>query len=556
MKRKSNKPGPEAAPWRDAPEGSPGKAGTAEGATSGQSVQKSKFRQKSNQEQAAASKLRMEKRGEKLEQATDKLSRQKPPKKPGPIRRVGRAAGGTVHGFVHGKIFEVEQENVGTEGAHRSELVGETALRRGSRFVKKKVREHPAKAVHRAESKYIKATADYHFKMAAQEHPEMTRNPVSRMWRRHRMRKQYQKQAKRAGKYGAGAAKKTAAATEKAGAQAVGFIKRHPVGVLLALACVLLLFLMQSCSSSLVMLGNSGAGAVGATTYPSKDEDILGAEAAYAGMEAELQNYLDTYESTHDYDEYHFDLDGIEHDPYVLISILSVLHEGEWTLSQVQGTLEMLFGRQYILTERVVRETRHDSDGDPYSWYICYVTLENRNLSHLPLELMGEEDMARYSLYMSTLGNRPDLFPESEYVDKYTKPPASYDVPEEYLEDETFAAILTEAEKYLGYPYVWGGSSPATSFDCSGFVSWVINHSGWNVGRLGAQGLYNICTPTSSPSPGDLVFFVGTYDTAGVSHCGIYVGDGMMIHCGDPISYANLNTSYWQSHFYAYGRLP
>ena len=547
MKRKPNS-GASASPGG-------GSSGTA-GGTSGQSVQKSKFRQKSNQEKTAESKLRMEKRGKKLEKAKEKLSKQKPPKKPGPIRRVGRAAGGTVHGFVHGKIFEVEQENVGTEGAHRSELVGEAALRRGSRFIKKKVREHPAKAVQRAESKYIKATADYHFKMAAQEYPEMTRNPVSRMWRRHRMRKQYQKQAKRAGKYGAGAAKKTAAATEKAGAQAVGFIKRHPVGVLLALVCVLLLFMMQSCSSSLVMLGNSGAGAVGATTYPSKDEDILGAEAAYAGMEAELQSYLDTYESTHDYDEYHFDLDGIEHDPYVLISILSVLHEGEWTLSQVESTLEMLFDRQYILTERVVRETRHDSDGDPYSWYICYVTLENRNLSHLPLELMGEEEMARYSLYMSTLGNRPDLFPESEYVDKYTKPPVDYEVPEEYLEDETFAAILAEAEKYIGFPYVWGGSSPATSFDCSGFVSWVINHSGWNVGRLGAQRLYNICTPTSSPKPGDLVFFKGTYDTAGVSHCGIYVGDNKMLHCGDPIGYADLDTSYWQSHFYAYGRLP
>lgn len=547
MKRKPNS-GASASPGG-------GNSGTA-GGTSGQSVQKSKFRQKSNQEKTAESKLRMEKRGKKLEKAKEKLSKQKPPKKPGPIRRVGRATGGTVHGFVHGKLFEVELENVGTEGAHRSEMVGETALRRGSRFIKKEVREHPAKAVHRAESKYIKATADYHFKMAAQEHPEMTRNPVSRMWRRHRMRKQYQKQAKRAGKYGAGAAKKTAAATEKAGAQAVGFIKRHPVGVLLALACVLLLFMMQSCSSSLVMLGNSGAGAVGATTYPSKDEDILGAEAAYAGMEAELQNYLDTYESTHDYDEYHFDLDGIEHDPYVLISILSVLHEGEWTLSQVEGTLEMLFDRQYILTERVVRETRHDSDGDPYSWYICYVTLENKNLSHLPLELMGEEEMDRYSLYMSTLGNRPDLFPESEYVDKYTKPPVDYEVPGEYLEDETFAAMLAEAEKFIGYPYVWGGSSPATSFDCSGFVSWVINHSGWNVGRLGAQGLYNICTPTSSPSPGDLVFFKGTYDTAGVSHCGIYVGDNKMLHCGDPIGYADLDTSYWQSHFYAYGQLP
>ena len=548
MKRKPNKPqqeprerpgsweepaDPGGASSGDAGGGSPGGAGT-EG-TSGQSVHKSKFRQKSKQEQAAASKLRMEKRGEKLEAAKDKLAKQKPPKKPGPIRRVGRAAGGTVHGFVHGKIYENEQENVGIEGAHRSELVGEAALRHGSRFVKRKVREHPAKAVQRAESKYVKATADYHFRMAAQEHPEMSGNPVSRMWRKHRLKKQYQKRAREAAKTGAAsAAKKTAAATEKAGAKIAGFVKRHPVGVLLALACVLLLFMMQSCSSSLVMLGNSGAGAVGATTYPSEDGEILAAEAAYSGMEAELQNYLDTYTATHSYDEYHFDLDEIEHDPYVLISILCVLHEGEWTADEVQGTLETLFDRQYILTERVVRETRYDSDGDPYSWYICYVTLENKNLSHLPLEMMGEEQMARYSLYMSTLGNRPDLFPESAYVGKYiTNPPADYDVPEEYLDDETFAAILGEAEKYLGYPYVWGGSSPATSFDCSGFVSWVINHSGWDVGRLGAQGLYNICTPTGAPRPGDLVFFEGTYDTTGVSHCGIYVGDGMMIHCGD-----------------------
>lgn len=275
--------------------GSPGGAG-AEG-TSGQSVHKSKFRQKSKQEQAAASKLRMEKRGEKLEAARGKLAKQKPPKKPGPVRRVGRAAGGAAHGFVHGKIYENEQENVGIEGAHRSELVGEAALRHGSRFVKRKVREHPAKAVQRAESKYVKATADYHFRMAAQEHPEMSGNPVSRMWRKHRLKKQYQKRAREAVKTGAaGAAKKTAAATEKAGAKAVGFVKRHPVGVVLALAFVLLLFMMQSCSSSLVTLGNAGAGAVGATTYPSQDEEMLAAEAAYCGMEAELQDYLDSYE--------------------------------------------------------------------------------------------------------------------------------------------------------------------------------------------------------------------------------------------------------------------
>ena len=556
-------PGPRVRPEQAAPQGAPGPeagAGTKEqaGGTSGQSVPKSKFRQKSRQEQAAASKLRMEKRGEKLEAAKGKLAKQKHPKKPGPVKRAGGALGGSVHGFVHGKIYEVEQENVGTEGAHHSELLGESAFRQGSRFVGRRIREHPARAVQRAEARHGKAAADYQFYTAAQEHPELSKNALSRYWQKRRLRKQYQKRAKEAARQGAVAAEKTAwAATEKLSAQAVGFVKRHPLGVLLALACVLLILSMQSCSSSLVLLGNAGAGAVGATTYPSPDGEILAAEAAYLDLEAELQNYLDTYTSTHNYDEYHFDLDEVEHDPYVLISILCVLHEGEWTAAQVQGTLGMLFDRQYILTERVVVETWYDSNDEPYSWYICYVTLENFDLSHLPVYFMGEEQLARYSLYMSTLGNRPDLFPGSAYVDRYvTNPPAGYEVPGEYLDDETFAAMLSEAEKYLGYPYVWGGSSPATSFDCSGFVSWVINHSGWNVGRLGAQGLYNICTRTSSPRPGDLVFFKGTYDTPGVSHVGIYVGDGMMIHCGDPISYANLNTSYWQSHFYAYGRLP
>ena len=578
MKRKPNRPKQEpmerpgswestADPGGAAGGGSPGDAGAADSGTSGQSVQKSKFRQKSQQEQAAASKLRMEKRGEKLEAAKDKLAKQKPPKKPGPVRRMGRAAGGTVHGFVHGKLFEVEQENVGTEGAHRSELAGETALRHGSRFVKKKIREHPAKAVQRAESKYIKAAADHQFRVAAQEHPELKQSAWKRFWQK----RQYRKQARQTARAGAAkAAKQTAAATERAGAQAVGFIKRHPVGVLLALACVLLLFIMQSCSSSLVMLGNSGAGAVGATTYPSKDEDILGAEAAYVDMEAELQNYLDTYESTHDYDEYHFDLDGIEHDPYVLISILSVLHEGEWTLAQVQGTLETLFGRQYILTEDVVVEvryrtvTRTDSEGNeyevevPYNYYICTVELENFDLSHIPVYIMDEETLSKYALYMSVLGNKPELFGDSEYIPKYiTNRPEGYEIPPSAMEDETFAAVITEAEKYLGYPYVWGGSSPSTSFDCSGFVSWVLTNSGvCNTGRLGAQGLYNISTPVSNPQPGDLVFFVGTYDTPGVSHVGIYVGNSMMIHCGDPISYSNLNSSYWQAHFYAYARPP
>ena len=568
MKRKPNNgAGPE--PREAAGAADPGGTGAeSAGGTSGQSVPKSKFQQKSNQEKAAASKLRMEKRGEKLDRAKEKLAKQKPPKKPGPVRRVGRVASGSAHSFVHGKIYENEHENVGIEGAHRSELVGESALRHGSRFVKRKIREHPAKAVQKAESRYIKATADYHFHTAAQEHPELSKNALSRFWQKRRFRRRYQKQAKEAAKHGAQAAGKTAVTTEKLAARAVGFVKRHPVGCLLALACVLLVLVMQSCSSSLVTLGNSTIGAVGASTYPCEDGDLLGAEAVYCDLEAELSDYLDSYESTHDYDEYHFDLDEIEHDPYVLLSLLCSLHEGQWTLDQVEGSLQTLFDSQYILTEDVVvevryrTETRTDSEGNdyevevPYNYYICYVTLENKNLSHLPVYLLSEDQMSRYAIYMATLGNRPDLFPGSEYIGKYTETPEGYEVPQEYLDDETFAAILSEAEKYIGYPYVWGGSSPATSFDCSGYVSWVINHSGWNVGRLGAQGLYNICTPTSNPKPGDLVFFVGTYDTAGVSHCGIYVGDGMMIHCGDPIQYANLNTSYWQSHFYAYGRLP
>ena len=536
--------------------------------TSGQSVPKSKFRHKSRQEQAAESKLRMEKRGEKLDKARGKLAKQKPPKRPGPVKRAGRAALGGVHGFVHGKIYEVEHENVGTEGAHRSELVGESVLRHGTRHVKKAIREHPAKAVRKAEARHIKATADYQFRAAALEHPELDQGVISRYLQKRHIQKQYAKQAREAAKHGAKAAEKTAVTTERLAVRAWGFVKRHPVGVIVVLACCLLIFSLQSCVSSMASVGNGLVGAVAASTYPSEDGDMLGAEAAYCALEAELQEYLDTYEATHDYDEYHFDLDDIEHDPYVLISMLSALHEGAWTVDEVQGTLQSLFDRQYILTEDVVvevryrTETRTDSEGNdydvevPYNYYICYVTLENFNLSHVPVYMMSEEQLSRYALYMATLGNRPDLFPQSGYVPKYTNPPPKHDVPEAYLADETFAAILAEAEKYVGFPYVWGGSNPNTSFDCSGFVSYVYNQCGWSFGRLGAQGLYNICSRTSSPRPGDLVFFVGTYDTAGISHVGIYVGDGWMLHCGDPISYANLNSSYWQSHLYAYGRLP
>lgn len=292
-------------------------------------------------------------------------------------------------------------------------------------------------------------------------------------------------------------------------------------------------------------------------------------------------NYLDSYERTHDYDEYHYDLDEIEHDPYVLISAISALHGGEWTIGDVGGTIQMLFDKQYILTETVTTETRYrtetrtgsytDADGNthtytyevqvPYTYYICTVTLENFNLSHVPVYIMSQDQLSMYATYMSTLGNRPDLFPNSAYVNRYYNTEyEDYEIPAEALSDPQFAAMMKEAEKYLGYPYVWGGSSPSTSFDCSGFVSWVVNNCGvgWNIGRLGASGLLGICTRVSASNvrPGDLVFFEGTYDTMGASHVGIYVGNNRMLHCGDPIQYADLTSSYWQQHFLAYGRLP
>lgn len=237
MKQKPNKPRPEAQTHTEPGGGAAEPGGSAFGAgseqepgaagTLGQSVPKSKFRQKSQQEQAAASKLRMEKRGEKREAAREKLAKQKPPKQKGPIRKAAGAAGWGVHVFVHGKLYEVEQENVGTEGAHRSELAGEVVLRHGSRFVKRKVREHPARAASRAEARYQKAAADYHFHTAAQEHPELSKNYFTRYWQKQRLRKQYQKRSKEAAKQSAKAAGKTAAATEKLTARAAGFVKRH-----------------------------------------------------------------------------------------------------------------------------------------------------------------------------------------------------------------------------------------------------------------------------------------------------------------------------------------
>ena len=504
----------------------------------------------------------------------EEVDKKKPPSKL--THAVQDAPANFVLSQVHREVRQSEDDNVGVEAAHKVEQ----AVESGGRLVQSAHRAHqlkPYRAAIRAERKLERANIDALQKKAEIDSP--TSNPVSKWQQKQAIKKQYaaakhnqaaQTTAK-AAENTAKAAKKAAEKAEKAGK----YVWEHRRGFAIAAAILLMLaFLLNGLSSCSVIMDGVGSG-IAASTYPSQDADMLGAEAQYCEMEAELQRYLDTYESTHDYDEYHFDLDTIEHDPYVLISIITALYQGEWTLDEVQGTLQMLFDRQYILTEDVVVETRYrtetdtwtDADGNthtdtyqvPYDYYICTVTLENFNLSHVPVYIMSEEQLGMYATYMATLGNRPDLFPGSGYIGKYVEGSyTDYDIPPEALDDEVFAAIIKEAEKYLGYPYVWGGSSPSTSFDCSGFVSWVINHSGWDVGRLGAQGLCNICTPVSSANvkPGDLVFFIGTYDTPGVSHVGIYVGNNMMIHCGDPISYANLNSSYWQSHFYRYGRLP
>ena len=504
----------------------------------------------------------------------EEVDKKKPPSKL--THAVQDAPANLILSQVHREVRQSEDDNVGVEAAHKVEQ----AVESGGRLVQSAHRAHqlkPYRAAIRAEKKLERANLDALQKKAEIDSP--TSNPVSKWQQKQAIKKQYaaakhnqaaQTTAK-AAENTAKAAKKAAEKAEKAGK----YVWEHRRGFAIAAAILLMLaFLLNGLSSCSVIMDGVGSG-IAASTYPSQDADMLGAEAQYCAMEAELQRYLDTYESTHDYDEYHFDLDTIEHDPYVLISIITALHQGEWTLDEVQGTLQMLFDRQYILTEDVVVETRYrtetdtwtDADGNihtdtyqvPYDYYICTVTLENFNLSHVPVYIMSEEQLGMYATYMATLGNRPDLFPGSGYIGKYVEGSyTDYDIPPEALDDEVFAAIIKEAEKYLGYPYVWGGSSPSTSFDCSGFVSWVINHSGWDVGRLGAQGLCNICTPVSSANvkPGDLVFFTGTYDTPGVSHVGIYVGNNMMIHCGDPISYANLNSSYWQSHFYRYGRLP
>lgn len=491
----------------------------------------------------------------------------------------------TVLATAHREVRDSEEDNVGVEGAHKLEQVAEGGVRTldsAHRSHKLKPYREAAYAEKAADKANLKALN----KQAQQNNPQFSSNPYSRWQQKRAIKKEYM--AAKAGKTGATTAKatqKTAKSAKKAAenTKKTGtFLARHWKGALIVLALLLMIAFLSSVISSCSVLVQSGVTSFAASSYAADDADMLAAEEQYCALEAELQEYLDTYEDTHDYDEYHYDLDDIEHDPYVLISAISALHGGEWTIGEVGGTIQMLFDKQYILTETVTTETRYRTEtrtgttsyidpetGEtvteeyeyevqvPYTYYICNVTLENFNLSHVPVYIMSEEQLSMYATYMATLGNRPDLFPDSQYVGMYIDTEyEDYEIPAEALSDPQFAAMMEEAEKYLGYPYVWGGSSPSTSFDCSGFVSWVINNcgEGWSIGRLGAEGLRNTCSYVSpvNARPGDLIFFEGTYDTSGASH----VGNNMMIHCGDPIQYASINTNYWQQHFLSFGRLP
>ena len=504
-----------------------------------------------------------------------------------PIRQISLAA--------HNKVHEAEQENVGVEAGHRAEELAEQGVLYAGSKVRQALHHHrtkPWRDVAKAEREAVRANAEYLYQKAVRDDPSLAAsNPISRYLQKKRIQRSYAQEVRNT-ETAAAAARTAAAKAARAAQKASVFVRNHGKAILPVIGIAAIVVLLMGGISSCSIMASSGISSVLSSSYLSEDTDILAAEAAYCAMETELQEYLDTYERTHNYDEYHYELDDIEHDPYVLISILSAFHEGIFTIEQVQADLEMLFEKQYILTETVETETRYRTETEiveqpkrdpvtgevvldeygnpvmeevevevevPYTYRICTVKLENFNLSHVPVYIMDEDTLSMYATYMAALGNREDLFPDSGYVSSYTTPPIIYEIPPSALEDETFAALIAEAEKYIGYPYVWGGSNPNTSFDCSGFVSWVLTNSGLcNTGRLGAQALYGISTPVSSfnARPGDLVFFVGTYDTPGISHVGIYVGGGMMLHCGDPIQYANLNTSFWQSHFYAFARPP
>ena len=481
-----------------------------------------------------------------------------------------------IKNFVHGKVGEVEKENSGVEGAHKTEKLAEKAGGYAKRKLKEGYRSHklkPYREAEKAQAASMKADTNYLYHKTLKENPELASNPLSRFHQKQQIKRQYAKELRNAGKSAGKAAKKTGKAAGEATKKTADFIARHWKGILTVGVFLLLIVLIFTGLSSCAAMIQGGVTSIVGTSYTAEDEAIREVEADYKELESELREEIADIETDYpDYDEYQYHLDEIGHDPFALASYLTAkLYD--YTRQEAQAEIRALFEKQYTLTLREEIQTRYrtetTTDPDtgettteqvPYDYYILHVTLTNKNIETLAGELLTPEQKEMFDIYMETKGNKPDVFGENYATQPGGGQYTDYEIPPEALSDERFAAMIAEAEKYLGYPYVWGGSSPSTSFDCSGFVCWVINHSGaGSIGRTTAQGIFNYTTPIapSEAKPGDIIFFTGTYDSgSAVSHVGIYVGNGMMIHCGNPISYASVNTPYWQQHFYAYGRLP
>ena len=468
-----------------------------------------------------------------------------------------------IKNYVHGKVGEVEKDNSGVEGAHKSEKLAERAGGYASRKLKEGYRSHklkPYREAAKAEAASQKADTNYLYHKTLKENPELASNPLSRFHQKQQIKRQYAKDLRAAQKAGktagktAGAAKNARKAAGKAGEatkKTTDFIARHWKGILTVGVFLLLIVMIFTGLSSCAAIIQGGVSSIVGTSYTAEDEAIREVEADYKELESELREEIADIETDYpDYDEYQYHLDEIGHNPFALASYLTAkLYD--YTREEAQAEIQALFEKQYTLTLREEIQTRYRTEtttdpetGEttteeiPYDYYILHVTLTNKNIKTLAGELLTPEQKEMFDVYMETKGNKPDVFGD----DYATGTPGSgeytdYEIPPEALSDERFAAMIAEAEKYLGYPYVWGGSSPSTSFDCSGFVCWVINQSGvGSVGRTTAQGIFNYTTPIApgEAKPGDIIFFTGTYDSgSAVSHVGIYAGNGMMIHCGN-----------------------
>ena len=508
-------------------------------------------------------------------------------KKGGKPKKPGNLAADALSAKAHQSVRNADQDNnSGVEAAHFTEGSAEGAARAGSRFqYGRKLRQY--KKLERLEKKADKDAVDSIFAERMKSDPQAGSNLFSRWRQKQAIKKEYA-----AAKAGAAAAENTASGTAKAAQGTVSitekafqFVQSHSHIIIGIAAVGLLVLVIAGSVSSCSVLINGGGNVVLGTSYTAEDEDLKGVETDYTKLEDKLRKQIDRIETDHPgYDEYRYNLAEIGHNPYELASLLTVEFEN-YTRSQVQARLQSIFEAQYELKLeekveiRTRKETRVGYRYNPitgtghsytyqvtvqYEYKILNVTLLNRGVDYVARNSgLTDDQLQRYEVTLECRGNRDDLFAgiafatpdgagsSGEYQD--------YDIPGEALTDEKFRKMITEAEKYLGYPYVWGGSSPSTSFDCSGFVSWVINHcgNGWNVGRQTANGLMGKCDiiPKSEAKPGDLIFFQKTYNTSGASHVGIYVGNGMMIHCGNPISYASIETSYWRQHYYCMGRI-